>query len=196
MTMKQEIKKMKTHLWTVWGISELGCWLGLGPFNPTSGSPSGRDAEDCLDGHLSRGIRHVVWDLGRSVLTYHSDLQLATCQGLRQTPVELKKSRSFGLVSTAQATETIYRERCQLRAALRHARSVGITLYGRLCMNRHYSSGSRHRGLFAQNHPEWCEIGKDGWLDPSRLCYGIPEYRRERIAIFTEAADIGGGAIA
>ena len=167
--------------WTVWGISELGCWLGHR--NPTCGSPSGHDAEDCLGSHLACGIRHVVWDLGRSVLLYHSDLPGATCVGLRQIPADLK--------AAAHATEAIYRERCQLRAALRYARSNGMTLYGRLCMNRHYAPGSPYRSVFAQNHPHWCEVGQDGWLDVSRLCYGIPEVRRERIAILMEAADIG-----
>jgi len=174
---------METKAWTVWGISELQCWLGHR--NPTSNSPSGHDPEDCLDGHLACGIRHVVWDLGRSVLAYHSDLPTATCYGLRPMPPEFK--------AAARATEAIYRERCQLRAALRHARAHGMTLYGRLCMNRHYNPGSAsaYRSQFAQNHPEWCEVGKDGWLDVSRLCYGIPEHRRERIAILTEAVDIG-----
>ncbi len=167
--------------WTVWGISELACWLGHR--NPTCGSPSGHDAEDCLDAHLACGIRHVVWDLGRSVLTYHSGLPDATCAGLRPPPA------APGPV--ARAIEALYRRRCQLRAALRHARSRGITLYGRLCMNRHYHPGSPHRSDFAQNHPQWCEMRRDGWLDTTRMCYAIPEVRRERVAILMEAADIG-----
>ncbi len=172
---------MAASPWTVWGISELSCWLLHR--NPTCGSPSGHDAEDCLDGHLACGIDHVVWDLGRSVLTYHSDLPGATCHGLRSDPP--------GLRIAERDSEALYRERCQLRAALRHARAKGITLYGRLCMNRHYSPGTLHRSAFAQNHPEWCEVGKDGWLDVSRLCYAIPQYRQERIDILMEAADIG-----
>lgn len=174
--------------WTVWGISELGGWLGHR--NPTSGSPSGRDAEDCLEGHLACGIKHVVWDLGRSVLNYHSDLPGATCLGLRGTPGTLT-SADHKPGHRARALEAIYRERCQLRAALRHAKANGMTLYGRLCMNRHYAPGTSHRGQFAQNHPQWCEVRKDGWFDPSRLCYAVPECRQERVAIFMEAADIG-----
>jgi len=167
--------------WTIWGISELGCWLGH--HNPTCGSATGHDAEDCLDAHLACGIDHVVWDLGRSVLTYHSDLPRTTCVGLRDEPE--------GLTASGRAVERMYRDRCQLRAALRHARGNDMVLYGRLCMNRHYSPGSPHRSEFAQNHPEWCEHRKDGWVDPSRLCYAIPEYRQERIDILMEAADIG-----
>lgn len=167
--------------WTIWGISELGCWLGHR--NPTCGSPTGHDAEDCLDAHLACGIKHVVWDLGRSVLAYHSDLPGATCMGLRAMPP--------GLTYMERAQETIYRERCPLRAALRHAKKNDITLYGRLCMNSHYAPGSPHRSAFAQNHPDWCEAHQNGWLDATRLCYGIPEVRRERIDCLMEAADIG-----
>jgi hypothetical protein len=174
--------------WIVWGISELGGWLGHR--NPTAGSPSGHDAEDCLDGHLACGIDHVVWDLGRSVLTYHSDLPGATCRGLRDLP-ETLTSADHRPGHRARAVEALYRRRCQLRAALRHAREKGIVLYGRLCMNRHYTPGSSHRGQFAHLHPQWCEVAKDGWLDVSRLCYAIPEVRQERIAILMEAADIG-----
>lgn len=167
--------------WTVWGISELSCWLGHR--NPTCGSPSGRDAEDCLDAHRDCGIRHVVWDLGRSVLNYHSDLPDATCRGLRPQPEDLPAS--------ARAVESIYRDRCQLRAALRHARATGMVLYGRLCMNRHYRPGSDHTSRLVQNNPQWYEQRADGWLDTSRVCYGIPEVRRERIDVFMEAAHIG-----
>lgn len=39
----------------------------------------GRDAGECLDAHTACGIRHVVWNLGRTVLGYHSDLPGAVC---------------------------------------------------------------------------------------------------------------------
>ncbi len=167
--------------WTTWGISELGGWLGHS--NPTFGSPSGRDAEDCLDAHLECGIRHVVWDLGRSILDYHSDLPQATCKGLRQPPENMSAAQ--------RAVEAIYRERCQLRAALRHACANNMVLYGRLCMNRHYNPGQGLTGKLFANHPQWFEQLQDGWMDTTRVCYGIPEVRRERIDVFMEAAAIG-----
>ncbi len=169
------------NTWIIWGISELNGWLGHS--NPTHGSPSGRDAEDCLDAHLACGIQHVVWDLGRSVLHYHSDLPHATCRGLRQPP--------DGATAAKRAVERLYRERCQLRAALRHAHANGMTLYGRLCMNRHYRPGTGLTGRLFENHPEWFEHRQDGWLDISRVCYGIPDVRRERIDVFMEATEIG-----
>ncbi len=179
--MQNEVSGPMSANWTIWGISELGCWLGHR--NPTFGSLTGHDAEDCLDAHLACGIRHVVWDLGRSVLDYHSDIPSATCRGLRDMPT--------GLPWRGQTLEAMYRERCQLRAALRHAKQHDMILYGRLCMNRHYAPGSPNRSVFAQNHPHWCEVRQDGWLDTSRLCYGIPDVRHERLAILMEAANIG-----
>jgi len=145
--------------------------------------PTGHDAEDCVDAHVRCGIRHIAWELGRSVLRYHSDLPGAT------------DARSLGDLSTFgvqdEAIHVMYRDRCQLRAALNHAERNDVVIYGRLCMNRHYRPGGRARSEFARNHPEWCEVRKDGWLDPTRLCYAIPEYRQERIEILCEAARIG-----
>jgi len=165
--------------WTIQGVIELGCWIGHFPRR----WPTGRDAEDCIDAHIDCNIHHLVWELGRSVLTYHSDLPGATCRGFLEE----------GLVQGAQqrAVEAMYRERCQLRAALQYGREQGCTVYGRLCMNRHYSPGTPHRGRFAQNHPQFLEVHRDGQLDLSRMCYGVPEYRRERIQILLEAASIG-----
>ena len=171
--------------WTVFGISELQCWLGHK--NPTASSPTGHDAEDCLGAHQACGIRHVAWDLGRSVLNYHSDLPEATCFGLHELPV--RHPEKINVESRIFAR--VLQERCPLRAAIRYAHHNGMVLYGRLCMNRHYSPGTIHRSWFAQEHPGWCEVDKDGWLDPSRLCFGIPEYREERIAILLEAVSIG-----
>lgn len=165
--------------WTIWGISELGCWLGHS--NPTFSSPSGHDAEDCLDAHLDCDIRHVVWDLGRSVLNYHSKLPNATCLGLRKEPENISPA----------SIEKLYRERCQLRASLRHAVANDMVLYGRLCMNRHYSPGRGNTGKLFEQNPQWFEQRQDGWIDTSRVCYGIPAVRRERIDVFMEAAGIG-----
>ena len=165
--------------WTVQGVIELGCWIGHFP----SRWPTGRDAEDCIDAHVACNIRHLVWELGRSVLSYHSDLPGATCAGF------LDDALLGG--AQARAVAAMYRERCQLRAALQYGREQGCTAYGRLCMNRHYSPGTAHRGQFAQNHPQFLEMLRDGRLDISRLCFGVPEYRRERIDILVEAARIG-----
>jgi len=174
---------MGDRAWTVWGVAELGCWILHRP----SYWPTGHDAEDCIDAHLACGIDRVVWELGRSVLTYHSDVTGATCHGVGRHFDEFYPS----LKAQYKGEMLAYRERCQLRAALTYGRSKGCTVYGRLCMNRHYGPGESGRSRFAEVHPQWCEVQKDGWLDPSRLCYAIPEYRQERVAILKEAALVG-----
>ena len=170
---------MTDRQWPIWGVIELGCWIAHVPcFQPT-----GRDAEECIDAHERCGIRHLVWDLGRSVLVYHSDLPGVTHWW--------DNAHLAGHRFHDGAVMAMHRDRCQLRAALAYGREKEMVVYGRLCMNRHYAPGTPHRSRFADLHPEWCEQGKDGWIDPSRLCYAIPEYRQERVAILREAAFIG-----
>jgi len=170
---------MSDRAWTVWGVAEISCWLG----HFADAMPTGHDAEDCLDAHAECGITHVAWALGRSVVRYHSALQDVTSAG-RDTPLD-------GLEGQARAIEAMFGERCQLRAALTHAAKHGMTIYGRLCMNRHYRPGTIARSNFADSHPEWCEVQKDAQPDPTRLCYAVPQYRSERVAILREAAEIG-----
>ncbi len=165
--------------WSIQGVIELNCWIGHFPHR----WPTGHDAEDCIDGHIACNIRGLVWDLGRSVLTYHSDLPGATCAGFQD--------ESLYPTAQSRAIARVFRERCQLRAALQYGREQACTVYGRLCMNRHYSPGTPHRSAFAQNHPQCLEQLRDGRLDITRLCYAIPEYRQERIAILMEAARFG-----
>lgn len=164
--------------WTVWGVVEMGCWIGHFPDR----WPTGRDVEECLDAHFACGIDHIAWELGRSALTYHSGLPDATCLGFGEMD---------GLNPQQQAVQRMFRERCLLRVALGHGQDRCATIYGRLCMNRHYRPGSWARSKFADQHPELCEIQKSGWLDVTRLCYGTEAYRAERVAILTEAAQIG-----
>jgi hypothetical protein len=170
---------MLTMDWTIQGVIELGCWIGHFPWR----WPTGHDAEDCIDAHIDCNIRHLVWELGRSVLAYHSDLPGATCKGFLDE----------ALISGAQARAVaqIYRERCQLRAALQYGRERDCTVYGRLSMNRHYAPGTPHRGQFAQNHPQFLAVHRDGTLDVTRMTFAAPEYRQERVDILVEAAEIG-----
>ena len=161
----------------LWGIAELRCWINHIPWQ----YPTGRDTEACLDAHLAAGINNVAWELGRSVLAYHSRLPEATCWGRHDRPGEHGERPEI---------ERMLGERCSLRVAIRHARANSMTLYGRMCMNRYYRPGFK-RSRWANLHPEFMEIGKDGRVDPSRLCYGVPEVRRERIGILREAAEIG-----
>jgi hypothetical protein len=174
---------MSNQMWTVWGVAELGCWILHRPDRWTTG----RDAEDCIDAHIDMGINHIAWDLGRSVLQYHSDLPQATSYGVGKHYDEFYPQASAQRKAEMQACH----DRCQLRVALMYGKERGCTVYGRLCMNRHYHPGSSGQSRFSLLHPEWHEVGKDGWLDTSRMCYAIPEYRQERVSILKEAVEIG-----
>lgn len=162
------------------GIAELYCWVGHLPDREWR---TGTEVEDCLQAHLDHGIRQVAWKLGRSVIEFHTDLPRATLFTGEGHPEPW--GPELGQVFT---------ERCVLRAALDFARANGMTLYGRLGMNRHYSKAS-YGGCFTSRwagaHPEFHEITKEGGPDPSRLCYAIDDVREERVDLLVEAARIG-----
>ena len=165
--------------WTVWGIAELWCWLGHFPTR----APTGHDTEDCLQAHLDCGIDHVVWKLGRGAVEYETHHPLVSrigdvCDPERLDPVSRRTLKAM-------------REVCVLRSGLAFAHQHGMVLYGRLGMNRHYGPGQPYRSRFADAHPEYAEVRRDGTRDVSRLCYAIPEYRQERLAILCEAAELG-----
>lgn len=159
---------------TVWGIAELFEWVIQ---RKTS---SGHDTADCLQGHLDLGIRHVMWHLGRSTLDYHSGLPTSTRYAGDSRP------------ETKLIAESL-RSECSLRAALAFAGKKGMTIYGRLAMNRHYGAGygGGLRSQFVADHPEWLERDRRGKADETRVCFAVPEYRAERTAILLEAAQIG-----
>lgn len=158
----------------VCGIAELFVWMY------EREERTGGEVENMLQAHLDCGISEVAWHLGRSVLKYHSDLPQATLYSGDERP----QTKPIGQAMA---------ERCCLRAALDFAENHGITLWGRLAMNRHYAGGYGG-GLTSEwsaSHPEWHCVGKDGIRDGSRMSYFFPEVRRERIDILCEAARIG-----
>lgn len=159
---------------TVWGIAELFEWV-LQRRQSTE-----HDTADCLQAHLDHGLRHIIWDLGRSVLCYHSALPTSTLYAGDTRP------------ETKLIGESLRRE-CSLRAALAFAKKNNMVIYGRLAMNRHYGAGygGGLRSKFVADHPEWLERDRRGKPDESRVSFAVPEYRAERIAILLEAAQIG-----
>lgn len=160
---------------TVWGIAELWQWTWNMQKN------TGRNAEDCLQAHLDVGIRHVIWDIGRSRIYYHSQLPNTTLFDGDSRP-------------ESKVVAEVLRQRCSLRTALAFAKEKGITIYAHLGMNRHYGTKQYGGGLtsrFAAEHPEFHCVTKDGSFDSSRLSYFFPEHRQERMDILCEAARIG-----
>jgi len=162
------------------GIAELYCWVG---HMPDRDWRTGHEVEDCLQAHRDAGLEHVVWNLGRSVIEYHSDLPHATLFTGEGHP------EPWG-----PQIGQMFAERCCLRAALDFARAHGMTITGRLAMNRHYSpeaAGGCFTSRWAAAHPELYEVTKEGAPDPSRLCYACDEVRQERLDLLAEAARIG-----
>lgn len=135
-----------------------------------------------LRAHLSCGIREVSWHCARSTVFYHNNLPNATLYD--DEGDERPEIHGLGKV---------YRRRCGLRAALNFAEENGMTIWGRVAMNRHYGAQSYGGSLtsrFAAQHPEWHEVTGEGERDTSRLYYAIPQIREERISILCELARI------
>jgi hypothetical protein len=165
---------------TLWGIPEWMCWY-VNYQQPCEG-PEAIDI--CLDLHAQAGVRHIAWNLGRSVVDYHSDL--------RDTTRMCERGDQVGRVSWAFVRE-VMDQVCPLRRALENSASNGLELWGRLSMNRHYGPGG-YEGVtshFASDHPQWRELARNGEPVPSRLCYAIDEVQQERIDILLEAHRIG-----
>lgn len=141
------------------------------------------EAEEMLEAHLSCGIREVSWHCARSTVFYHSHLSNTTLYNDEGDP----RPRIRGLGE-------VYRRRCGLRAALAFAEENQMTIWGRVAMNRHYGTqkyGGSLTSSFASQHPEWHEVTREGETDSTRLCYAIPQVRKERISILCELARIG-----
>jgi hypothetical protein len=165
-------KEADTRL--VWGIAELFEWV------LQRRQSTGHDTADCLQAHLDHGIRRIIWHLGRSTLDYHSELPTSTRYSGDTRPESKLIAESF-------------RKECSLRAALAFAAKNDMVIYGRLAMNRHYGPGygGGLRSKFVANHPEWLERDRKGNVDQTRVSFGVPEYREERIGILLEAAQFG-----
>jgi hypothetical protein len=59
----------------LYGISEWQCWYGhydITEFDPET------VIDDCVDAHLEAGFNHLVWNAGRSTVTYESELPHTT----------------------------------------------------------------------------------------------------------------------
>jgi len=138
----------------------------------------------CVALHADAGVRHLVWNLGRSVVDYWSDLPHVTRM--------CELGDQVGGMSWAFVREVMDRV-CPLRRAMEQSARSGLTLWGRLGMNRHYGSeacaGVTSR--LALESPHLRERSKTGEPVPGRLCYAFDEVRQERIDILLEAQRLG-----
>jgi len=164
----------------VFGISEWMCYYA----NYDKPCPGPEALDECVDLHLQAGCDHLVWNLGRSVIDYWSDLPLVTrmCENGDQV----------GGISWSFVRDVMDKV-CPLRRVLRRCHDHGMQLWGRLGMNRHYGRPDwiGVTSSLALGNPAFREVTKPGNEDASRLCYALEEVRRERIEILQECQRIG-----
>lgn len=167
------------NLGPLMGISEWHHSLGkhgIGPENAI---------EVCVETHRTAGFDTIVWNCGRSVLHYGSELPSATT--LRQQPVT-EESRPL--------IEAVFEKHCPLRRAVELCHSYEMTIMGRLAMNRHYGPElPQATSRFAKEHPEYHERDRKGRPITHKLCYAIEAVQDERIEILMEIQRFGVDAL-
>ena len=175
-----ELRETSGNEKPVFGISEWMCYYA----NYDKPCPGPEALDECVDLHLQAGCDHLVWNLGRSVVDYWSELPHITrmCENGDQV----------GGISWSFVRK-VMDEVCPLRHALALCRDRGAQLWGRLGMNRHYGRADwiGVTSRFALDNPAFREVTKPGNEDASRLCYALAEVRRERIDILLECQRIG-----
>lgn len=142
------------------------------------------EARACMQMHLDKGIKDVLWSCGRSVVQYHTENEKITRFGAHS------EKSSMNSYSTDFFNEL--EKECPLRTALEYGHKNGMKVSAHLCMNRHYgaASGNCMTSMLARK-PEMWETKKDGSSDETRLCFALDEYREERMAIIKEVLELG-----
>lgn len=178
----------------LYGIAEPPGLYFDGHFDGTCSSfPILSEGEDIVEHIFDRqqelGVRNVIWQLGRTWLTFHTDHPDLTVQG--------SITRQENLVDklSSRLWYDYLQEHCPLRRALDEGEARGMPVWGWLCMNRNYRPDDAKFSIsrfWADNHPLMGEYTKTGERDFSRLCYIFPEYREERLAAVLEAAKASG----
>ena len=129
--------------------------------------------------HSLCGFTEEVFCCGRSVLTYETQVG---------TPHKTERNRPrTHWLHDHSVTHT------PLETALKAANRLGLRLSTRLSMNCHYH-GSYENALtseFVIQNPQLHDRRRNGSVDNHRMCYGYPEVRAERVAIFRELVEMG-----
>jgi hypothetical protein len=167
------------------GISE---WMCYHANYDTRGGDEPEAIDRCVEAHLERGIDRLVWNCGRSVVDYWSDLPNATQMCADGTMV--------GGQDWSFVREVMDRI-CPLSRAIELCRRRRVPVLGRLCMNRHYG-GAKSVGVtsrFARQHRDFHERRPGGEPVHHKLCYAIEEVQQERLDILLEIQRIGVGGL-
>lgn len=170
----------------VTGIIEFSDWY----YSEAAGEADGcrAKAHHCLQLHLEKGIRDILWSCGRSVVEYQSTDKRITRFGARA-------DRSAMRPQDIQLADDLAGE-CPLGGALEFGARHGMSVRAHLCMNRHYGGGYGNcmTSLLARR-PEMWEIDRQGSPDKTRLCFALEEYVEERLAIIKEVIALGAGGV-
>ena len=133
--------------------------------------------------HERAGFTEEVFCGGRSVLTYETKVGTAH-------KTEEARPRTHWLHDHSVNGKP-------LQSALVAAEQFGLSLSTRLSMNCHYH-GSYSNSLtsaFVLVNPQMHDQRRDGGVDNHRMCYGYPEVRAERLAIFREMVELGSRSL-
>ena len=149
------------------------------------------------------GIRTNGWAVGRSWVTYHSELPNTTmfpCVPLEQARKKFAfqgKNYASLRLDGYQRWVTMLHNFAPLPAVYRHRRPCQVEIWPWLAMQRHYGTRS-HGGIFAcpfyRGNPQWWRIAKNG-KDSVGLSYFFPEVRKERVDILVEVATRGADGL-
>ena len=180
----------------LYGIAEAPGLYFEGHFEDTRGAfpvlPEGEDiVEHVFERHGRLGVRNMIWQLGRSFLTFHTEHPLLTVQG----SITRAEGLEDELTGWSRLWYTYLQERCPLRKALDEGAERDMPVWGWLCMNRNYSFSEgkfRCSRFWIEHRERMGEYTKKGDRDFSRLCYVFPEYREERRTAVMEAARASG----
>jgi len=140
--------------------------------------------DECIDAHLDVHTDWIVWNCGRSVVDYWSELPNVT----RMCELnDMVGGKSWPFAAS------VMRKVCPLRRAIKYCQERDMPILGRLGMNRHYGS-TAYAGVtsrFALENPQFRERSKPGNKVTHRLCYAIEEVQQERLDILLEIQRIG-----
>lgn len=178
----------------LYGIAEPPGLYFDGHFDGTRSSfpilSKGEDiVEHIFSKHNELGVHNVIWQLGRTWLTFHTEHPDLTVQG------SITKEEDLVDKLSSRLWYNYLQENCPLRKALDEGYKRNMPVWGWLCMNRHYPADDAKINIsrfWEKNHLLMGEYTKTGERDFNRLCYFFPEYREERLAAILESAKVSG----
>ena len=115
----------------VMGISEWMCYYAN--YDMDIPDDEVKVIDECIDVHLDVGVDRIIWNCGRTVVDYWSNLPNVT----RMCELnDMVGGKSWTIVAA------VMKKVCPLRRAIKYCRERDMPILGRLGMNRHYGRAS------------------------------------------------------